>query len=89
MALNLPVAGEVKAPTKSPPDRSSRAADLRTALLLTYITLSWMTIEGAASLVLGWSSKSLLLEAFGIGKLERHRARLPVGAGADRGDCPG
>jgi len=66
MALNLPVAGEVKAPTKSPPDRSSRAADLRTALLLTYITLSWMTIEGAASLVLGWSSKSLLLEAFGM-----------------------
>ncbi len=40
--------------------------DLRFALLLTYITLCWMTIEGAASLLLGWASKSLLLEAFGI-----------------------
>ena len=39
---------------------------MRTALLLTYITLCWMTIEGAASLVLGWFSKSLLLEAFGL-----------------------
>jgi divalent metal cation (Fe/Co/Zn/Cd) transporter len=45
---------------------SSRAADVNLALLLTYITLGWMTIEGAASLVLGWASKSLLLEAFGI-----------------------
>ena len=36
------------------------------ALLLTYITLGWMTIEGAASLLLGRVSKSLLLEAFGI-----------------------
>jgi divalent metal cation (Fe/Co/Zn/Cd) transporter len=44
----------------------SRAVDLRTALWLTYITLGWMTIEGAASLLLGWASKSLLLEAFGI-----------------------
>jgi divalent metal cation (Fe/Co/Zn/Cd) transporter len=43
-----------------------RADDVRLALLLTYITLGWMTIEGAASLLLGWSSKSLLLEAFGI-----------------------
>jgi hypothetical protein len=25
-----------------------------------------MTIEGAASLLVGWASKSLLLEAFGI-----------------------
>src|SRR5437868_8150408 len=40
--------------------------DVRLALLLTYITLGWMTIEGAASLLLGWASKSLLLEAFGI-----------------------
>jgi hypothetical protein len=39
---------------------------VRLALLLTYITLGWMTIEGAASLLLGWASKSLLLEAFGI-----------------------
>jgi divalent metal cation (Fe/Co/Zn/Cd) transporter len=45
---------------------STREADLKFALLLTYITLVWMTIEGAASLLLGWASKSLLLEAFGI-----------------------
>jgi divalent metal cation (Fe/Co/Zn/Cd) transporter len=44
----------------------TREADLRFALLLTYITIGWMTIEGAASLLLGWVSKSLLLEAFGI-----------------------
>src|SRR5213595_2946210 len=43
-----------------------RADTVRLALLLTYITLGWMTIEGAASLLLGWASKSLLLEAFGI-----------------------
>ena len=45
---------------------NQRAADLQLALLLTYITLAWMTIEAAASLLLGWASKSLLLEAFGI-----------------------
>jgi divalent metal cation (Fe/Co/Zn/Cd) transporter len=45
---------------------ASRADALRLALLLTYITLGWMTIEGSASLLLGWASKSLLLEAFGI-----------------------
>ncbi len=49
----------------SPPVRH-RSEDVRLALLLTYITLGWMTIEGAASLLLGWASKSLLLEAFGI-----------------------
>ena len=43
-----------------------RSEDVRFALLLTYITLGWMTIEGASSLLLGWASKSLLLEAFGI-----------------------
>src|SRR5256884_4842934 len=43
-----------------------RSADVSLALLLTYVTLGWMTIEGAASLLLGWASKSLLLEAFGI-----------------------
>jgi len=43
-----------------------RSDDVRFALLLTYITLGWMTIEAAASLLLGWASKSLLLEAFGI-----------------------
>jgi divalent metal cation (Fe/Co/Zn/Cd) transporter len=45
---------------------ASRADNVRRALLLTYITLGWMTIEGATSLLLGWASKSLLLEAFGI-----------------------
>jgi hypothetical protein len=45
---------------------SPRANNLKLALLLTYITLGWMTIEGAASLLLGWASKSLLLEVFGI-----------------------
>src|SRR5881409_4534149 len=48
---------------------ASRADAVRLALLLTYITLGWMTIEGAASLLLGWASKSLLLEAFGIDSL--------------------
>jgi divalent metal cation (Fe/Co/Zn/Cd) transporter len=43
-----------------------RSENVRLALLLTYITIGWMTIEGAASLLLGWASKSLLLEAFGI-----------------------
>jgi divalent metal cation (Fe/Co/Zn/Cd) transporter len=46
--------------------QTRRMADLKIALLLTYITLGWMTVEGAASLLLGWASKSLLLEAFGI-----------------------
>ena len=45
---------------------ASRADAVQLALLLTYITIDWMTIEGAASLLLGWASKSLLLEAFGI-----------------------
>ena len=51
------------------PQTRERADDVRLALLLTYITLGWMTIEGAASLLLGWVSKSLLLEAFGIDSL--------------------
>src|SRR2546423_15103048 len=54
--------GEAAAITFSP----DRSADVQLALLLTYITIGWMTIEGAASLLLGWASKSLLLEAFGI-----------------------
>src|SRR5438067_8630542 len=45
---------------------ASRADAVRLALLLTYITLGWMAIEGAASLLVGWASKSLLLEAFGV-----------------------
>src|SRR5438874_6469598 len=48
---------------------AARAADVNTALWLTYMTLAWMTVEGAASLFLGWASKSLLLEAFGIDSL--------------------
>src|SRR5438552_14713339 len=48
-----------------------RSADVRLALRLTYITIGWMTIEGAASLLLGWASKSLLLEAFGIDSVIR------------------
>src|SRR5437588_7917507 len=51
--------------TRSDPVRQ-RLADVCLALLLTYITLGWMTVEGAASLLLGWAAKSLLLEAFGI-----------------------
>src|SRR2546423_3064340 len=54
--------GEAAAITFSP----DRSADVQIALLLTYITIGWMTIEGAASLLLGWASRSLLLEAFGI-----------------------
>lgn len=45
---------------------SRRPADIRRALVLTYITLAWMTVEGLASLALGRASKSLLLEGFGI-----------------------
>src|SRR5947208_6424803 len=45
---------------------ATRAEAVRLALQLTYITIGWMTIEGAAALLLGWASKSLLLEAFGI-----------------------
>jgi divalent metal cation (Fe/Co/Zn/Cd) transporter len=48
---------------------TSRVANLKFALVLTYITIGWMTIEGAAALLLGWVSKSLLLEAFGIDSL--------------------
>jgi divalent metal cation (Fe/Co/Zn/Cd) transporter len=44
----------------------ARARDLKVALWLTYITIAWMTIEAAASLLLGWVSGSLLLEAFGV-----------------------
>lgn len=44
----------------------NRAADLRLALRLTYLTLGWMTFEGLAALWLGRASHSLLLEAFGF-----------------------
>ena len=43
-----------------------RAADVRAALGLTYLTLAWMTVEGAAALWLGAVSKSQLLEGFGL-----------------------
>ncbi len=48
---------------------SARSRDLKVALWLTYITIAWMTIEGAAALLLGWATRSLLLEAFGIDSL--------------------
>lgn len=48
--------------TESPFDRAS---DVRAALRLTYLTLGWMTIEGASALWLGAASKSLLLQSFG------------------------
>jgi len=50
--------------TTEPP--YDRAADVRAALRLTYLTLGWMTIEGASALWLGAVSKSLLLEGFGM-----------------------
>jgi divalent metal cation (Fe/Co/Zn/Cd) transporter len=56
----------IEARTKIPLLPYPRAADLRLALLLTYITLGWMTVEGATSLLLGRLSRSLLLEGFGI-----------------------
>ena len=62
MLETQPVTGGVAPITFSP----KRSADVRFALWLTYITIGWMTIEGGASLLLGWASKSLLLEAFGI-----------------------
>jgi divalent metal cation (Fe/Co/Zn/Cd) transporter len=48
------------------PADPARAADLLLALRLTYLTLVWMTIEGAGALGLGWLSGSLLLMAFGV-----------------------
>jgi len=45
---------------------SERAANLRVALALTYVTLAWMIVEGGASLWLGARSHSLLLDSFGL-----------------------
>lgn len=45
---------------------TERARDVRIALELIWLTIGWMTIEGAASIVLGLDSHSLLLEAFGL-----------------------
>ena len=69
----------------------AREADVNLALLLTYVTLAWMTIEGAAALLLGWASKSLLLEAFGIDSVIElfsasvllWRLRIEAGGSAD------
>lgn len=44
----------------------SRAKDLRLALLLTYITIGWMTIEAAVAIGAGLVARSLLLVAFGV-----------------------
>lgn len=44
----------------------TRAADVQTALRLTYLSLGWMAVEGGASLWLGVKSCSLLLEGFGL-----------------------
>lgn len=44
----------------------SCAKDLRRAVLLTYITIGWMTIEAAVAVVAGIVARSLLLVAFGI-----------------------
>src|SRR5437660_6838332 len=62
---------EVTHPLEKAEPRATRlrSEDIQLALRLTYITLAWMTIEGAAALLLGWASKSLLLEAFGIDSL--------------------
>src|SRR5438105_12178701 len=62
---------EVTHPLEKAEPRATRlrSEDIQLALRLTYITLGWMTIEGVASLLLGWASKSLLLEAFGIDSL--------------------
>src|SRR5216684_7511850 len=62
----MPARIEERLETTNASHIQQRSNDVRFALLLTYITLGWMTIEGAASLLLGWTSKSLLLEAFGI-----------------------
>jgi divalent metal cation (Fe/Co/Zn/Cd) transporter len=62
----MPARIEERLETTDPSHIQQHSDDVRFALLLTYITLGWVTIEGAASLLLGWASKSLLLEAFGI-----------------------
>jgi divalent metal cation (Fe/Co/Zn/Cd) transporter len=44
----------------------NRAKDLRLALLLTYITIGWMTIEAVVAIGAGVVARSLLLVAFGV-----------------------
>jgi divalent metal cation (Fe/Co/Zn/Cd) transporter len=64
--LDLALVAEASVRSGPPPNRPLRAADVRIALRLIYITLVWMTIEGVASIALGFLSQSILLEAFGI-----------------------
>jgi divalent metal cation (Fe/Co/Zn/Cd) transporter len=64
--LDLAIVAQQAGLDVPPENRPLRAADVRTALRLTYLTLIWMTIEGVASVVLGFLSQSLLLEAFGF-----------------------
>lgn len=66
MSTITPTDPVTEIPNSQAPTPRLRAADVGLALLLTYITLGWMTVEGAASLILGWFSRSLLLEGFGI-----------------------
>ncbi len=49
--------------------QADRTIDLRLALGLTWLTIGWMTIEGAAALWLGHASDSLLLLGFGVDSL--------------------
>lgn len=66
MSTITPTDPVTETPDSQAPAPRLRAADVGLALLLTYVTLGWMTVEGAASLILGWFSRSLLLEGFGI-----------------------
>ncbi len=81
--LDLPI---VAVPSAPPPNRPARAADVRIALRLTYLTLVWMTIEGIASITLGFLSQSILLEAFGIDSAIELFERPGSPVAAARGD---
>ena len=62
-------AHDLRTPSQTPMAQTisyTRTGDLRLALRLTSISLVWMMVEGAASLALGWTSRSLLLEGFGL-----------------------
>lgn len=55
-----------RAVTASVQAAPARAADVRLALRLTWLTLAWMLVEGCAALWLGLKSQSLLLDGFGL-----------------------
>jgi hypothetical protein len=61
------------------PDRK-RSENIQLARRLTYITLDWITTEGAGSLLLGSALERLLLEAFGIDlcDLDKSNVCLPL-----------